>query len=149
MTSDELPDSWLVKRACFEDDDLDTVIRFRTELPAAGIRRRHATMMIIKWPYAGKKDGMPRQADMKRMAAFEDDLETAIEEAGLGIAVACLTGNGRRTWRHFVGDPAPFKAALQPLLEAHGPEPFLFKQVKDPKWEGLAELLPLLEWDCD
>ncbi len=149
MSADAMADNWLVKCARFEDDDLDTVIRFRSELPRTRTRRSHTTMMIIKWPYAGKKDGMPRQADLKRMAAFEDFLEVAIEETGLGYPVSCLTGNSRRTWRHFVSDPAPFKAALQPLLEAHGPEPFLFKQVLDPNWEGLTELLPLLDCDCE
>ncbi|HWU69760.1 MAG TPA: DUF695 domain-containing protein [Pseudoxanthomonas sp.] len=145
MTLERLVDSWLAVRAQFEDDDLDTVIRFRTEMPSENVRLAHPVMMIIKWPYKTKKDGMPRQADIDRMSAFEDELEVAIEAPLLGIPVACLTGNGRRTWRHFVADPKTFKAALQPLLAAHAPEPFLFKQVKDAKWEGLKELLPLLE----
>ena len=145
MALETLADSWLAVRAQFEDDDLDTVIRFRAEMPPEHVRLGHPIMMIIKWPYAAKKDGMPRQVDMDRMSVFEDALEIAIEAPRLGIPVACLTGNGRRTWRHYVADPEPYKAALQPLLAAHAPEPFLFKQVKDVEWEGLSELMPLLE----
>jgi hypothetical protein len=130
---------------CFEDDDLDTVVRFRVALPTPKQRRTHPTRLILKWPFAAKKDGMPRDADLKRMAAFEDALEAAVETPALGLAVACLTGNGRRTWRYFVADPAPFLAAVQPVLAAHPPA-FLFKQVDDPAWDGLTELLPLL--DC-
>jgi hypothetical protein len=139
-----LSDTWKVVRMCFEDDDLDTVVRFRVALPAPKDRKRFPTMLILKWEYAAKRDGMPRDKDIERMAAFEDELERAVEETALGYPVACLTGNGRRTWRYYVDDPKPFLAALKPVLAAHEAA-FLFKQVADPAWGGLTELLPLLE----
>jgi hypothetical protein len=83
------------------------------------------------------------------MSAFEDALEVAVESSNLGIQVACLTGNGRRTWRYLVANPDGFSLAIRPLFDTHGPAPFLFKQVKDPEWEGLAELMPLLECEHD
>ena len=144
-----LPDQWRVVRAAFDGDDLDTVFRFRLALPAPKDRKRFPTMLILKWPYKAKKDGMPRDADLKRMSAFEDALEKAVEAPKLGYPVACLTGNGRRTWRYYVDDKKPFLAAVQPLLAAHGPEPHLFREVDDPAWDGLAELLPLLECGDD
>ncbi|MBL8297713.1 MAG: DUF695 domain-containing protein [Rhodanobacteraceae bacterium] len=140
-----IADSWIAVRAQFEDDDLDTVFRFRTQMPTKTVRLRHPTMMIIKWPYQAKKDGMPRQADMKRMSAFEDALEIAIEVPALGIQAACLTGNGRRTWRYFVAEPKTFLTAVNPLLKAHGPGPHIFRRIEDYEWEGLSELMPLLE----
>jgi hypothetical protein len=145
MAKPPIADRWIAVRAQFDDDDLDTVFRFRVAMPTPSVRRRHPVMMILKWPYAAKKDGMPRQADLARMAAFEDALEVAIEAPVVGIQVACLTGNGRRTWRYFVADPARFVAAVEPLLATHGPAPHLFRQVEDPAWEGLSDLLPLLE----
>jgi hypothetical protein len=138
-------DDWLVVRAQFDDDDLDTVFRFRTGLPPRAFVRARPTLIILKWPYSPKKDGMPRDADLKRMGAFEDALEAAVEATRLGFPVACLTGNGRRTWRYFVAEPAAFLAAVEPLLKAHGPAPHVFRQVDDPAWEGLTDLLPLLE----
>jgi hypothetical protein len=144
-----IADSWVAIRAQFDDDDLDTVFRLRTQMPIKKVRSQHPIMMIIKWPYPAKKDGMPRQADMKRMGSFEDALEDAIEAPRLGIQVACLTGNGRRTWRYFVADPDAFLHSLHPLLQAHAPEPHLFRQIEDPDWEGLGELLPLLECEHD
>ena len=143
-----LPDRWKVVRMCFEDDDLDTVVRFRLALPEPKRRKTHPTMLILKFEYAAKKDGMPKDADLKRMAAFEDALEVAVENPGLGLPVACLTGNGRRTWRYFVADPKPFLATVKPVLAAHPPA-FLFRQVDDPMWDGLTELLPLLECEED
>ena len=140
-----IADSWVAIRAQFEGDDLDTVFRFRTQIPSKKIRTKYPTMMIIRWPYQPKKDGMPRQADLKRMAVFEDALETAVETPVLGIQIACLTGNGRRTWRYFVANPTSFLTAIRPLLNDHGPEPHMFRRVKDPEWEGLSELTPLLE----
>jgi len=145
MAKELIPDSWVAIRAQFDDDDLDTVFRLRTCMPTRKVRRQHPTMMIIKWPYEARKDGMPRQSDLKRMAAFEDALEVAVEAPAIGLQVACLTGNGRRTWRYFVADPGNFSSAVRPLLEAHGPGPHMFRQVEDPEWEGLAELMPLLE----
>lgn len=50
MALETLADSWLAVRAQFEDDDLDTVIRFRTEMPPEHVRLGHPIMMIIKWP---------------------------------------------------------------------------------------------------
>lgn len=145
MTKQLITDSWIVVRACFDDDDLDTVFRFRTGMPTRKTQQAYPVMLIIKWPYPAKKDGMPRQADLKRMSAFEDALEVAVEAPVLGIQAACLTGNGRRTWRYFVADPDAFLRAVEPLLQAHGPEPHLFRHVDDAQWEGLAELMPLLE----
>ena len=115
MARELTADSWVAIRAQFDDDDLDTVFRLRTQMPTKKVRLQHPTMMIIKWPYQAKKDGMPRQADMKRMAAFEDALEIAIEAPALGIQAACLTGNGRRTWRYFVAAPDNFLTAVRPL----------------------------------
>lgn len=146
MAREQIKDSWVAIRARFDDNDLDTVFRLRTVMPGRKIRRQHPLMMILKWPYAAKRDGMPRQADLKRMGAFEDALEAVVEAPAVAIQVACLTGNGRRTWRYFTDDPDGFAATAQPLLQAHAPAPFLFRRVDDPDWEGLAELLPLL--DC-
>lgn len=147
MVKELIADSWVAIRAQFEGDELDTVFRLRTQMPTKKVKLQHPTMMIVRWPYLPKKDGMPRQTDMKRMSAFEDALEVAIEAPGIGIQVACLTGNGRRTWRYFVADPDVFLTAVQPLFSKHEPEPHLFKQIDDPKWEGLTELMPLL--DCE
>src|SRR5687768_1587017 len=139
MTRQLIADSWVAIRAQFDDDDLDTVFRLRTQMPSRHVRHRYRTMTILKWQYAPKKDGMPRQADIARRSRFEDALENAVEAPDLGLQAATLTGNGRRTWRYFVADPARFAQVIQPLVHAHGPEPFLFKQVEDPAWEGLAE----------
>jgi hypothetical protein len=140
--------AWYLGQCCFEGDDLDTVVRFR-ELPPAKERRGRPRMLILKWEYAAKKDGMPKARDLDRMNAFEDDLEVAVEATGLGFPAACLTGNGRRTWRYFVraGDEKAFLKAVAPVLEAHGPAPFVFRKRDDADWEGLVELLPLK--DCD
>lgn len=146
MATDLIADSWVAVRAQFDDDDLDTVFRLRTQMPSKKFRLRHPVMMIIKWPYRAKKDGMPRQSDMKRMGLFEDALETEVEAPNIGIQVACLTGNGRRTWRYFTADPDTFLAAVGPLFKTHGPEPHMFRQIADSAWEGLSELMPLL--DC-
>lgn len=145
MATGMIADSWVAIRAQFEDDDLDTVFRLRNQMPTRRTRLLRPIMMIIKWPYRAKVDGMPRQVDMKRMSAFEDELEVLVESPGLGIQVACLTGNGRRTWRYYVADPDRFSLVVRPLFDTHGPGPFLFKQVEDSEWEGLAELMPLLE----
>lgn len=149
MTTKPIEDSWAAVRSRFADDNLDTFFRLRTQMPAKQVRQRYRTMMVIKWPYQAKKDGMPREADLKRMAAFEDALEIAVETPALGIQAACLTGNGRRTWRYYAAAPDHFLAAMSPLLEAHGPEPHMFKQIEDSRWEGFAELMPLLEGACD
>ncbi|UXI70720.1 DUF695 domain-containing protein [Tahibacter amnicola] len=143
--NESISDNWAVVRSAFDGDDLDTVFRFRTRIPAQRIRSKHPMLMILRWPYPAKKDGMPRQKDIQRMSAFEDALESAIEATGIGIQAACLTGNGRRSWRYFAADPAVFLATLQPLLDTFAPEPHLFKQREDPTWEALAELMSLLE----
>ena len=116
MPKPRLADRWKVVRMCFEDDDLDTLVRFRVALPTPKQRRMAPTMVILKFEYPPKKDGMPRDADLERMAAFEDALEVAVEAPNLALPVACLTGNGRRTWRYFVDDPEPLLAALKPVL---------------------------------
>ena len=140
-----ISDTWFATRAQFEDDDLDTVFRLRTQMPVTKTRTTFHTLMIIKWPYQPKKDGMPREKDLRRMGSFEDALEVSVEAPVLGIQVACLTGNGRRTWRYFVAEPAAFLRAVKPLLETHGPGPHMFRKKEDAKWAGLSELLPLLE----
>lgn len=141
-----IADSWVAIRAGFHDDDLDTVFRLRTQMPTKKVRLQYPTMMIVKWPYQPKKDGMPRQSDLNRMSAFEDVLEVEVEQPVLGIQVACLTGCGRRSWRYFVADPVAFLKIVKPLLKSHGPESGEIKKIDDPEWECLSELMPLL--DC-
>jgi hypothetical protein len=140
------PDFWDVVRSRFVDDELDTVFRFRVLMPPQDIQQHHPICMIIKWEYQAKKDGMPRQADLKRMSAFEEVLETSVGN-NIGIEVACLTGVGRRTWRYFVSDPERFLQVVQPAFESFDRVPFLFKQLDDPNWTSLAELLTLLDED--
>ena len=146
MAKPPLEDSWFSTRAMFDDDDLDTVFRLRTAMPGKRVRAQYPVMMIIKWFYPAKKDGMPKQADLERMAAFEDLLETHVEQPVVGVQVACLTGNGRRSWRYYVADAERFTQVVKPLLAAHAPPTTELKRVDDPQWEGLGELLPLL--DC-
>lgn len=64
MAKPPLEDSWFTTRAMFDDDDLDTVFRLRTAMPGKRVRAQYPVMMIIKWFYPAKKDGMPRQADL-------------------------------------------------------------------------------------
>jgi hypothetical protein len=138
-------DSWVAIRAGFDDDDQDTVFRIRTQMPTRKVRSRYPTLVIVKWPYRAKKDGMPRQADLDRMSAFEDALEVVVEQPVLGIQVACLTGCGRRSWRYFVADTGRFLAALKPQFQSQGPDCGEMKEVDDPEGEGLSELMQLLE----
>jgi hypothetical protein len=50
MATELIADSWIAIRAQFDGDDLDTVFRIRTQMPARRIRLQHPIMMIIKWP---------------------------------------------------------------------------------------------------
>ena len=146
MARVNIRDSWRTVRAQFEDDDLDTVFRFRTELPEKRVRSKYRNLIIFKWPYPAKKDGMPYAAVLKQMGSFEDQLEAAVESSQIGIQAVCLTGNGRRTWRYYVADKTEFLTATKPLLRAFHPAVRVFRQKDDPNWELLAEILPLL--DC-
>jgi hypothetical protein len=145
MTRPTSDDQWAVVECCFDGDDLPTIFRFRTRMPAKQVRTAHPVLIILRWPYTAKKNGMPRKADLDRMNAFEDAMEVAVEAPKIGIPVACLTGNGRRTWRYFVADAKPFLKIVNPLMKTHGPEPQLFRNRRDAEWESLTELLQMLD----
>jgi hypothetical protein len=79
------------------------------------------------------------------MSAFEDLLEPEVETPLIGIQVACLTGGGRRTWRYFVEDAELFLSRVNPIFVEHGPSNGDIRRFEDPGWEGLTDLMPLLE----
>ena len=136
-----IPDYWLAVRTQLGDDDV--VARFRTYMPTESAKRRFPVMMIIRWPYTEKKDGMPRKPELQRMSDFEDILERKIEKPVVGIQAACVTGAGRRTWRYYVADPEAYLRALGPILKNHAPSTTTVRRVDDPEWSGLSELIPL------
>ena len=146
MKETELPDRWAAVRTAFGGDDLDTVFRFRAFMPVDAARKKYSTVVIVRWPYAAKKDGMPKDADLKKMSAFEDELEAKVEKPAIGVQAATLTGNGRRTWRYYTADSDRFVATVEPILRKHGPAEAqtAFRLEPDPEWQKLADLHPLL-----
>lgn len=139
-----LKDDWTAVRSAFAGEALDTVFRFRTNLPPPDIRARYQTMLVVRWPYEAKKDGMPGVAVRRAMSVFEDLLEAEVEAPLIGIQAACLTGGGRRSWRYFVENPELFLARVDPIFALHGPSNGDIRRFDDPGWEGLADLMPLL-----
>ena len=138
-----ITDYWLVARATYAE--VDTVIRFRSEMPTSKAQARYRTMLILKWFYKGKKDGMPKKQDLLAMSCFEDALETAIEAPVIGIQAACLTGGDRRSWRYYAADPKKFREVVAPVIHGSATAEVEIMEVDDPAWQGLTELMPLKE----
>jgi Family of unknown function (DUF695) len=80
-----IPDFWLAVRATYADEE--TVIRFRSERPTSKAQAKYSTMVILKWHYKGKKDGMPRNADLLAMHGFEESLDAVVDVPRVGIHV--------------------------------------------------------------
>lgn len=136
-------DNWLITRCCYGKEE--TIVRFRSEMPTRERQLANPIMVVLRWRYRGKKDGMPSTRVYSDMRRFEDALESLIEDPGLATQVASLTGGNRKTWRYFLHDKSAFLTALNPLLQQFQAARIEVLEFEDPAWDGLDELLPLVE----
>lgn len=74
------------------------------------------------------------------MQTFETAIEASLEEKGVGVQAACITGNGTREWRYYTYDTDEFMAKLNAGLGGHPAYPLHIQLFSDPEWMGLSEL---------
>ena len=132
-------DWWLGKT---EVDGKPVLVRARAGLPNAPDREIYENLISILWLYPGQASGMPEQDEQDRASQFEEAIEKTLEVKGLGVQVACITGNSSREWRYYTYDTEEFISKLNQGLRGHPVYPLAFRVYKDPEWLALSELLP-------
>lgn len=136
-------DNWLLADCLYGGEE--TIIRFRHEMPSEEQCLANPYMIVLRWRYIGKKNGMPTAKEYALMSSFEDALEVAIEAPSVAVQVASLTGGNRKTWRYFMASKDSFKSSLQAILDQFPADAVEILEFEDPTWEGLSEFDPLRE----
>jgi hypothetical protein len=129
-------DLWTVGTA--DQDGQPIIIRVRSQMPDAAARQGHAQLIVVGWPYDGVATGLPGAEDNASMQAFEDTIEAGLEQSGVGVQVASLTGAGHKEWRYYAADADAFVAALNASLVGHPTYPLEIEMFDDADWQGLS-----------
>src|SRR5688572_6745507 len=110
-------DTWTVGTA--DQDGQPIIIRVRSQMPEAAERQRHAQLVVVAWQDDANETGLPTAEDTAAMKAFEDAVETGLEQGGTATQVASITGAGHKEWRYYAADAEAFVAALNASLDGH------------------------------
>ncbi len=119
---------------------LPLVVRTRTTFPDDVTRALYDHLVVVRWAYAGGKNGMPTAATQKQLEAFDVAVNERFADDNSAILVASLTGNGTKEWRFYVAASAQFLDAVEALGREHGSGAINTAERKDQAWQALAEL---------
>lgn len=70
----------------------------RDEIDAFMASGKFGERVEITWPYVRTANGMPDEAEAKRMEEPQEALQKAMEKDKLSILTGVYTGDGARTW---------------------------------------------------
>lgn len=133
-------DAWSVAEG--KMNGLPLVIRARSRLPSVPDRAIYQNLVLISWPYDADASGMPSADSARAMEQFGDAIEAALENKGVAVEAASITGNGMKEWRYYTYDKDELMSALNAGLADHPLYPINIKLFADPEWSALSELLP-------
>ena len=100
----------------------------RDEIDAFMASGKFGERVEITWPYVRTANGMPDEAEAKRMEEPQEALQKAMEKDKLSILTGVYTGDGARTWIFYTRNIPAFE--------------------KDPDWNEYREMCSLCEDAC-
>jgi hypothetical protein len=109
-----------------------------TNRAACGVRQRDLRSAHCHLVGLLGRRGMPASEVTEQMQTFETAIEASLEQKGVGVQAACLTGNGAREWRYYTYDTDEFMAKLNAGLAGHTVYPLRIQLFSDPEWTGLS-----------
>ena len=88
----------------------------RDEIDAFMASGKFGERVEITWPYVRTANGMPDEAEAKRMEEPQEALQKAMEKDKLSILTGVYTGDGARTWIFYTRNIPAFGERLNCLL---------------------------------
>lgn len=136
----ESEQEWLTATAL--EDDFTIIFRLLPKIPAEISTADFSARIEIVWSYQSPNDsGMPGAEDQQKMNEFEQRLESAWQDSGLGYLTMLLTGNQICEWQWYVKET---DQALQILNEAMAdlpPLPLEIHTEADPDWYAYSNFM--------
>ena len=88
----------------------------RDEIDAFMASGKFGERVEITWPYVRTANGMPDEAEAKRMEEPQEALQKAMEKDKLSILTGVYTGDGARTWIFYTRNIPAFGERLNQAL---------------------------------
>lgn len=136
----ESEQEWLTATAL--EDDFTIIFRLLPKIPAEISTADFSARIEIVWSYQSPNDsGMPGAEVQQKMNEFEQRLESAWQDSGLGYLTMLLTGNQICEWQWYVKET---DQALQILNEAMAdlpPLPLEIHTEADPDWYAYSNFM--------
>jgi hypothetical protein len=118
------------------------IYKFVDELPPADVRAGLPWLLVISWRYDGSaNNGMPLEAENRRMMVLEDTIEDSIAGEGVLRHAYSRTGNGLKELAYYIREPEPFLEAFNRAVGGHPEYPIDIRFYEDRDWRDLASLL--------
>ena len=131
-------DGWLFLTSAAGETPI--IARVRAQPPSDVEREENPNLVVIRWPFEGEGGAFPDEDLLAEMAAFEEQLFTAMDHDGWGAGVAVITAAGAREWRIYTQDFERFQEGLNEALAGASPYPLEFATFEDPDWSAYSEL---------
>ena len=124
---------WIIAEG--KENEKPILYRVRMSIPSNVEVSEYPYLMSILWEYDQENEsGMPTSKQNEQQLSFDDALD-AIDNAGAGILMIVVTGNGRREWIWYVNDKTQWSQQLHKALEGHAVYPIDIEQSEDGNWE--------------
>jgi hypothetical protein len=118
------------------------IYKFVNELPPAGVREDLPWLLVISWRYDGSaNNGMPPEAENRRMNVLEDTVERDIAGDGVLRHAYSRTGNGLKELVYYIHGPEQFLEDFNRAVGGHPEYPIDIRFYEDRDWKDLASLL--------
>ena len=131
-------DRWALSQGEYEGKPV--VVRFREPLLTLPDIHGYEQLLRVVWSYGGEEEsGMPSDADLATLDAFEKLLCDALELDGRAICTAVITSWGYREWVLYTDDFEDCSERISKLPKRGAPYPIELEAEADYDWHYLRE----------
>lgn len=131
------PQDWSIAEG--EENGKPLYIRFRDAFSDKKADPTFPRVIQIVWKYQADEQGLPTEAEIPQLKAFESRLVEATEPNKVAVLVCVCTNNGAREWMFYASGDTAFEDCLNTISEDQEPFPIDITSAPDPKWTAFFD----------